>query len=235
MILGELKKMKLIGYSKNTFGFADKTGEEYTAVLNPETYSLNYEVKSNSEQAQGTSGNQSNYSSTVPQKLDFDFLFDATGALTSHIIALPFSLDTPETVEEQITKFKRAIFDFIGDTHQPPFVLLQWGPLEFKCKVEKLQINYKLFKPDGTPLRAIAKVTFTSEIADKERAAKEDVKSPDLTHIRTVRAGDTLPLLCYDIYEDATLYREIARVNRLINFRKLTVGQQIIFPPIEKQ
>jgi Contractile injection system tube protein len=234
MILGELKKMKLTGYHKNTFGFSDKTGEEYTAVLNPETYSLNYEIRSNNEQAQGTSANQSNFSTIAPKKLEFDFLFDATGALTSHVIALPFSLDKQKSLDDQIRQFKRTIFDFIGKTHQPPFVLLQWGTLEFRCKVEKMLINYKLFKPDGTPLRAIAKVTFAEEVEDKHRAAEEAAASPDLTHIRTVHAGDTLPLLCHDIYQDATLYREIARVNRLINFRKLKVGQQIFFPPIQK-
>ncbi len=234
MILGELKKMKLTGYSKNTFQVADQTGENYTAVVNPETYTLNYEIRSNNEQASGTSANQSNYNSTVPQKLDFEFLFDATGALTSNIVALPFSIHNQKSLDEQIRQFKRTIFDFIGDTHQPPFVLLQWGTLEFKCKVEKILINYKLFKPDGTPLRAIAKVTFAEEVEDNRRAAEEATASPDLTHIRTIRQGDTLPLLCHDIYGDSTLYREVARVNRLINFRKLKVGQQVFFPPIQK-
>ena len=234
MILGELKKMKLTGYSKNTFQVADQTGETYTAVVNPETYTLNYEIRSNNEQAPGTSGNQSNFLSAAPQKLEFEFLFDGTGALVSNIIATPHSIGNQKTVDEQLKQFQRTIFDFRGAIHQPSFVLLQWGTLEFKCKVETIQITYKLFKPDGTPLRAIARVTFTNEIADEERVAQEDANSPDLTHIRTIHEGDTLPLLCYDIYGDATLYREVVRVNRLINFRKLKVGQQIFFPPIEK-
>jgi nucleoid-associated protein YgaU len=49
-----------------------------------------------------------------------------------------------------------------------------------------------------------------------------------------VKAGDTLPWLCYNIYGDSRYYLEIARVNKLINFRKLREGDELYFPPIAK-
>jgi nucleoid-associated protein YgaU len=59
-------------------------------------------------------------------------------------------------------------------------------------------------------------------------------ESPDLTHIRLVKAGDTLPEMCFNIYGDPRYYLDVARQNRLDNFRKLEPGTRIFFPPIEK-
>ena len=36
------------------------------------------------------------------------------------------------------------------------------------------------------------------------------------------------------IYGDSKYYLEVARVNQLTNFRKLTPGQELLFPPLEK-
>jgi nucleoid-associated protein YgaU len=50
-----------------------------------------------------------------------------------------------------------------------------------------------------------------------------------------VREGDNLPLLTYRIYGNAELYLEVARVNKLINFRRLRVGSRVAFPPVDKE
>jgi nucleoid-associated protein YgaU len=95
-----------------------------------------------------------------------------------------------------------------------------------------MNITFKLFKPDGTPLRAVAKAKFKGFVEDNLRIAKENNNSPDLTHVRIVKEGDTLPLMTFRIYGDSEYYLEIAKVNKLPNFRKLKAGQKIIFPPI---
>ena len=83
-------------------------------------------------------------------------------------------------------------------------------------------------------MRATAKVTFKSSIEEEKRAAKEDRQSADLTHIRRVGAGDTLPLMCYRIYGDPKYYLEVAAINGLGDFRSLVPGTEIRFPPIDK-
>ncbi|QDK82118.1 LysM peptidoglycan-binding domain-containing protein [Spirosoma sp. KCTC 42546] len=232
-MLGELAKMKLTGYQD--VGFTKRTGDEYTALVNPETYTLNYEIQSNQEQASGTSANQPTFNRISPRKLDFEFLFDSTGALTQDVIVNPFAAAANQGVWEQVEQLKKTVFNFIGQTHQPPYVELAWGKLIFKCKAEKVSITYKLFKPDGTPIRAVAKVSFIEVIPDDTRVRKEKTESPDLTHVRTVQEGDTLPMMCYRIYGDSALYWEVAHVNKLLNFRKLTTGQRLFFPPIDKE
>ena len=231
-MLGELRKMTLTGYKDNAL--QQPTGNVYTAVVNPETYTLNDEIQSNQEQPAGTSANQPAFTRIAPRKLDFEFLFDSTGALQGNGlgVALPLSVGSQQDVWEQVEQFKKTVFTFDGDTHQPPFVALEWGKFRFRCKAEKVSVTYKLFKPDGTPIRAVAKVSFVEVVPDQLRVARENAHSPDLTHVRTVMAGDNLPLLCFRLYGDATLYREVARVNKLVNFRSLRVGQQLFFPPI---
>ncbi len=56
--------------------------------------------------------------------------------------------------------------------------------------------------------------------------------SPDLTHLVTVRAGDTLPLLCERIYREPGYYLDVARINGLSAFRQLQPGSRLRFPPL---
>ena len=121
-----------------------------------------------------------------------------------------------------------------GDIHRPRKVLLVWGRLSFPCVLTSLSVRYTLFSPDGSPLRAIASCAFAEALTDTEREQEEQNSSPDLTHIREVKAGDTLPLMAHGIYGDPSLYLEVARINKLVDFRRLRAGQRIALPPIEK-
>ena len=131
-------------------------------------------------------------------------------------------------------KFKSVVYQYASDTHQPRFVQLQWGPLLYNCRCTRMTITFKLFNPDGTPLRAEAECTFESVIDQTKLAAIENRQSPDLTHVRTVIDGDTLPLLCYREYGDSKYYYQVARANGLTDFKKLIPGTKIILPPIAK-
>ena len=97
-----------------------------------------------------------------------------------------------------------------------------------------MTINFKLFRADGTPLRAVAKAKFRATVENELRVRQERKRSPDITHVRVVKAGDTLPMLAYEIYEDPSYYIQVAQANNLYNFRYLEPGTKIFFPPIEK-
>ena len=81
-------------------------------------------------------------------------------------------------------------------------------------------------------LRAELGAIFISDEEAERTLAKEDKKSPDLTHVRIAREGDTLPLLASAVYGSSAYYLDVARFNKLDNFRSLTAGQQIVFPPL---
>lgn len=227
---GALKKMQIVAFKKESFADSEKIqGAEFNVQVNPETYSLNYKIKYNEEQASGTSGNAPKFDKVEPLELNFKFIFDSTGAL-------PGTTDQQreEGIEEDIKLFKKVVFDYVGEIHGPPFLELAWGTLLFRCVLTSMDINYKLFRSNGTPVRAEVTAKFKELVAANKRAATEKRASPDLTHIRIVQEGDKLPLMCQKIYGDTKYYIEVARVNKIINFRNLTVGQRIEFPPLEK-
>jgi LysM repeat protein len=227
---GKLEKMLILAFNdakKAENGGTLDADARFEALINPESYTLDYKLKfSESKQGHGSSGKQLKYEYTEPEEITFEFLFDNTGIIDGK---------PRESVADDLKKFREVVIDYKGDTHEPRHFKLVWGenPV-FKGRVVEVGIIYKLFTPDGKPIRAVAKVKFKASIEELKRAAKENKSSPDLTHTRIVKAGDTLPLMCERIYGEAHRYAQVAKINGLANFRKLTPGQKILFPPIEK-
>lgn len=227
---GKLEKMLILGFSdsgKAESGGVKEADDSVEVLINPESYTLSYKLKfSESGQGHGTSGKQLKYEYTEPEEISFEFLFDNTGIIDGN---------PRDSIADDIKKFKQVLIDYKGDAHEPRHFKLVWGENSiFKGRVTEVSITYKLFKPDGTPIRAVAKVTFKSSIEEQKRAAKENKQSADLTHVRKVKAGDTLPLMCYRIYGDPKYYLTVASINGLNNFRNIAPGTDIVFPPIEK-
>jgi len=224
---GELTKLKIKGFKDERFRQEIADGE-FNTLLNPETYQVRYQISQNDQQAQGTSAAAPRFSKTLPEDLQLDFIFDRSGVIKGYEDLLG------EGIIGDVDKFKRIVLDYNGDQHKPNYLIISWGSLLFKGSLKDMDITYKLFKPDGTPIRATIHATFKGFIEDSLRVARENNNSPDLTHIRMVNEGDTLPLMTFRIYGNSKFYLEVAKANKLVNFRKLVPGQQIFFPPIEK-
>jgi hypothetical protein len=223
---GQLQKLKIIAYSDPEFN--DKVDDgEFNTLINPESYAFNYKIETEDEQAPGTSAAAVKFSKVLPEEMEFDFIFDSTGAI-------PGTSNTDNGVIDDVELLKKVVLQYDGDTHKPNYLKISWGTLLFKGCLTEMNITFKLFKPDGTPIRATAKSKFKGFVEDNLRVAKENAQSPDLTHIRTAKEGDNLPLMCHRIYGDSKYYMEVARVNNLVNFRSLSAGQKLIFPPIDK-
>ena len=234
---GELIKLRIKAYSDEQF--SDEVSEgEFRTLLNPENYTFKYKIEQNDDQASGTSSAAPRFNKALPEDLELEFVFDRTGVITDY--GAPGGSDDKTFKDEgggiigDVEKFKNVIFDYNGDEHKPNYLIISWGTLLFKGTLSEMDITFKLFKSDGTPLRAVARAKFKGFVEDDLRVAIENNSSPDLTHVRIVKDGDTLPLMAYRIYGDSKYYLEVAKANQITNFRKLTVGQKIFFPPIEK-
>ncbi len=221
---GELEKMRIIAYNDPDLDDSHKVGQPFDAMMNPDTYTLDYKVEFAEGQGQGSSGRQQRFTMKPPEEMAFEFLFDNTGIIDGK---------PKDDVAQQVLDFKEFLIGLDSSSHEPKHFKLGWGTFLFKGRCTGLNIAYKLFKPDGTPIRAICKATFKGSVEEGLRIAQDNLQSPDLTHYRIVKKGDTLPLMCYRIYGNPKYHIEIARVNKLINFRALNVGDQLVFPPIE--
>jgi hypothetical protein len=223
---GELTKLSIKAYRDEQF--TDEVADgEFQTLLNPENYTFKYKIEQNEDQAAGTSSSAPKFNKALPEDLELEFIFDRTGALQGYDDSSGIG------IINDIEHFKQVVFDYNGDEHKPNYLIISWGLLLFKGSLTEMDITFKLFKPDGTPLRAIAKTKLKGFVEDDLRVAIENNNSPDLTHIRQVKDGDTLPLMSFRIYGDSKYYLEVARVNNLTNFRNLETGQKIFFPPIK--
>jgi hypothetical protein len=225
MSLGRLEKMKIYAYNNGDFQDSHLVGVPFVALINPESYSLESKMNFNDGQGQGTTGTQPRFELKPPEELSFEFLFDNTGIING--IPKP-------NIAKDLADFKEMLMGYDSQTHEPKFFKLAWGTLLVKGRCTSLTITYKLFNPNGAPIRAVCKATFKGSIEENLRVAIESPFSPDLTHYRLVKKGDTLPLMCYRIYGDSRYYLQVAMANRLTNFRNLQVGDELFFPPIEK-
>ena len=218
---GMLEKLVIRAHAKPDY--SDSPIGEFRAFLNPHEITLAYEMEYDSAQGAGTTGSRMEFKKVKPGDLSLTFFLDGTGATGEKI-----------DVQARIEEFQ-TVTGYNGDIHRPNYLKVAWGTLQVKrCVLKGATIAYKLFRPDGVPLRAVITANFTDNSDDQTRVALAQDQSPDLTHVRLVRAGDTLPALCYRIYGDPGHYLAVARANGLDHFRRLTPGTRIVFPPVEK-
>jgi len=221
---GKFEKLKIYAFSDP--GCENQVGEPFVAMMNPENYTQEIKMEFENGQGQGTSGSQPRFKLKPPEELSFEILFDCTGIIDHN----------PRTdISQEIADFKEFLMGYEGEIHQPKFFRFVWGTSLMKGICVLLNIAYKLFSPNGKPIRAICKVSIRELKEDEARVAQERASSPDLTHYRTVKKGDTLPLMCYRIYGHSKYYLQVAQVNKLSNFRELQPGLELFFPPIEKK
>jgi len=220
---GGLNKLKITAYTNGTF--TQQAGDPFFVLINPSKYSHGYKIKYSDPQAQGASGGSPDFNKVPSETVKFEIIFDGTGIV-------PSTNGAPVDVSKQIDAFKALVFGFSGKIHSTKFLVLAWGTLLFKCRLTTLDLEYTLFKSDGSPLRATAKAAFDgyNDEAELERMANKS--SPDLSHLITVRAGDTLPLLCWSVYGTSVPYIQVARANGLSGFRSIPAGTQLLFPPL---
>lgn len=240
---GSLQKLTIATFKDSDYK-SPINSEAFHAFINPTSFSMTYKSDFNDERPEGASKADLKYSGSSPSDLSLDFLFDGTGVVNANsgnklINTISEKLGkrdefTKKAVVDQIKAFYEATGKLEGSIHKPFNVIINWGDFEFKGILSGLTIEYKLFNNEGRPLRAIGKANFTESVSQKLRAGIENKQSPDLTHKRIVKEGDTLPLMTEDVYGDSKYYLEVAKANSLINFRQLTPGQELYFPPLEK-
>lgn len=221
---GALRKLKITGYSDPGFDTLVSVDPNPVVVdINPSRYSQRIDAEFTKEGAAGSTGKSVAFNRQLGQTLDLSFVFDGTGAVPGA---------TTKTVDQQIQDLRKLAFDINGKIHTPNYVVLNWGTLNFKGRLKSLAIDYTLFAPDGTPLRATIKAGFIGFHENLDGRSDQNLSSPDLTHSVTVAAGDTLPLICYRVYGDSAYYLKVAAYNRLDDFRNLPPGTNLLLPPL---
>lgn len=238
--LFELTRLTIAGYKDARRQESSFVGE-LTVQYNPETLSIHHE--SVFQQEEGGLAGEGEWSYSRPKRLAVSLVLDGTYVGFMGIERL----GKLPTVAEQVRTFLAVCYEVEGELHEPLYLKLRWGKAlhgfaafgdepepAFNCRLQSVDLHYKAFHRDGSPLHAELAAVFVEQLDPAKAAAELKLSSPDLTHRRVVVDGDTLPLLCRDIYGSPLHYLRVAQVNGLDDFRNLVPGQELIFPPFDR-
>jgi hypothetical protein len=164
-VSGSLEKMKIVSFTDDGFSrkSEDEEAREFSVLINPASYSHSLEILYDVKQAPGGGRPSADFDRVSADFVKFELVFDGTGAIPGAV---------QETggggITKQLDQFRKVLFDCESEVHSPKYLILSWGTLYFQCRLSSLDFEYTLFKPDGTPLRARANVTFIAFNSEKK-------------------------------------------------------------------
>lgn len=226
--LFKLEKLKILSYEKSN---RLPPYETFEAMFNPESFSQTYKTCYISAEGVNNPVQGATFGKMLPASLNLKLLLDGTNV---NQIGLASLLSPPKTVEKRIKEFLDIAYKVDGDTHEPRYLKVMWGTLDFPCRLSGVTIAYTSFDRSGRPLRAELDLDLIADEDVEKQLSAAALSSPDVTHKRLVGSGDTLPLMTRKIYGTSSHYLNVARANGLNHFRRLKPGREITFPPLAK-
>ena len=208
----------------------------FEAMFNPTTISQRYANRY--APARGGQGARqvARFANVQPATLNLQLLLDGTGVDQIGLLTL---FGKNKTVGDRIDEFLKLCYRMNGDSHEPNFLKVTWGKFGrqlngdgFRGRLSTVDISYTSFDRHGEPMRAQLDLAITADDDPDRQSSALHLSSPDLSHSRLVRQGDTLPLLTSEIYGSSRHVTAVARANDLDQFRSLEPGRELIFPPI---
>ncbi len=206
-------------------------GSPFEAMFNPQSLSQTYRTRFKLGNGLGGATQRATFVSTEPSSLSLNLLLDGTGVEEMGLVNL---FSSPETVQDRVDNFLAIAHQPQSDSHEPSFLRVEWGKFVFPCRLTSVTVNYTSFDRDGSALRAELDITLTSDDDVAKQQALFSLTSPDVSHARLVRGGDTLPLMTREVYGSTAPVLRVARANGLDHIRGLAPGKTLIFPPLAR-
>jgi hypothetical protein len=214
------KKAKLV-----VFGDNKPVGEpEIECMFNPTEYSLSQSLKVTRNQTPNAEGGTPEYSGTSAMTLNTTLFFDdfasARGDVTPRITRLlTWTKPTPSS---------RA-----AGKPAPPLVKFDWGGNSqlnnFRGFLTRVDVTYKLFRKDGTPVQAEVKITIEGE--DETFGNQNPTSHAAYSRRRhSVVEGETLQSIAYAELGKPAYWRAIAELNGIDDPLRVAPGAVLLIP-----
>ncbi|OIK25199.1 LysM peptidoglycan-binding domain-containing protein [Streptomyces malaysiense] len=160
-----------------------------------------------------------------PRELSLEVFLDAT---STH----------DDSVEQAVEKLMKACVPTPASLARKkpasPWVRFEWGTARttsFDGVMSALSVTYTLFDVDGKPLRATCSLSVEEASVDPAgQNPTSGARTARSTH--TVVAGDSLALLAWREYGDATAWRVIAEANGIDDPMALPPGTELVVPAL---
>ncbi len=194
---------------------------ELTFMFNPTEYKISQSVHTERSKNPWKPGGNLEYTGTSAMTVSMQLFFDDFASAQGDV--------TPK-----ITKLLAWQMPDVSVTPHlpPPLVKFEWGNKQlktFKGVITTLNINYTVFRKDGTPLQA--KVDVTLEGTDEKSYGKNPTShAVDMRRVHTVVEGETLASVAYAELGRAGYWRAIADANGIDDPLRLRPGQALLIP-----
>ena len=219
-----IEKLNITSYKDYSYGDSISSFE---VLLNPKNFATKQEINYTTLKPMGAPAEEPTFKNESAEQCEILLIFDSTG-----VIANPPTGLKGKTVAQQIEVFMNVVSKFDGNTHKPNPLELTWGDFGFKGVLLNLNVTYTLFKPNGLPARAEAVAKFKTASDAQEAIIAVKNSSPDMTHIKLIKAGDSLSGMCLDIYGGENYFVQVAQANGFNHLRGDKAGVKAIFPPL---
>jgi hypothetical protein len=206
----------------------------FDVLFNPTEFSISKSNEWKYEKVKGTTFTPPKFGGGNPRELTLNLLLDASLlGKTQHV----------RGITDDLFKMMEPPGGSSGgsSTAAPPFITFSWGSeTTFKSVCTQLTVAYKLFRPNGDPIRAEVKMTLkqaeaasTASSTGANRGQNPTTRANAGHGVHTVRDGDTLPSIAYAAYGDATAWRAIAQANGIDNPLHVRSGRALSLPRLE--
>jgi hypothetical protein len=183
--------------------------------FNPRQYAISKTNRWTAEPVVGASLPAIQFGGGLARELTLELLFDAYDNAAKDV----------SVATDRLFLMMEATTQASGerDAARPPTVTFAWGPtVSFAAVARQLNVQYTLFAPDGTPIRALCTVTLVQVAKADSRSgsgpsaaeagtAAQGSGSPASVHV--VSEGDSLPSIAQSAYGDPSRWRDIAQAN----------------------
>lgn len=215
------RKLIIKGYSDDpTESSGQREDKYFEAVIQPESISIKKGIQFSQNDTANTNFVKRQYQGYSTEMLDMQIVLDSNRI-------------GEKSVEQKVKELEDTVYNYEGSIHKPLFLEVLWAELSFYSHLKNLDVKYYLFDMNGNPTRAKISLSFESYASPDYSARRGNNQSPDMTHVKTVREGDNILSMCREVYGDSKYFVHIAEFNDLINFRSITPGTQLIFPPLK--
>ncbi len=124
---------------------------------------------------------------------------------------------------EELTNQSKGVS--VGSKAAPPVCKFVWGNFSFVAIMESVKVTYTMFRPDGTPIRAKAKIKMKQVEEESFYPPQNPTSRSAPRKVWVVQEGQRLDWIAHEEYGNPAMWRYLAEINRLDNPMKLRPGQ----------
>jgi len=207
-------------------------GQKIYCWFNPKEYTVSKTNAWDDKKKAGGSTPKIEFGGGGARELTLDLLFDAGDTESDDVVAVCNQLFKIMEADQRLQSGNK-------NTARPPKVRFGWGSvLSFNAAPKSLSLQFTLFRPNGAPTRAQAKITLVQVDPALQMgggSGSDKRQNPTTTGIagltaHVVRDGDSLQSIAFAHYGDATRWRTIAEANEIDDPLRLRRGSVLSIP-----